>query len=143
MGNGDPPGKTGLQAAAEVVKYLSALGTGAIVFSAGLLNDKLFLPLTAKWFMFFSWCVLACSVLAGLFAGMRIPILLSEQNYKLEDKFLKWPGLIQQVAFFFGIVLLGTALTLVLIAHGNNQTPGKQSSAQPTVQPSPTPHPTS
>src|SRR6266852_3447480 len=125
MANADSPGKTGLQAAAEVVKYLAALGTGSIVFSAGLLNDKLFLPTGAKWFIFFSWCVLALSVLAGLFAGMRIPIQLSKENYNLEDTFLKWPGLIQQLAFFVGIVLLGTALTLILIEHGKEPVPSK------------------
>jgi len=132
----DPPGKTALMVSAEVVKYLTALGTGAIVFSVGLLSDKLFLPTPAKWFLFISWFVLAVSVLAGLIAGMRIPIQLSEENYNLEDKFLKYPGLIEQIAFFLGIVFLGIALTFILAEHGRDHSSNKTDTQQ--VKPSPT-----
>lgn len=129
----NPPGKDALTAAAEVVKYLTALGTGAIVFSAGLLNEKIFLPTSAKWFIFGSWCLLAISVLGGLLAGMRIPVLLSEEKYDLEDEYLKYPGLVQQVTFFFGVVLLGVALTVLLATSGKQQ----PSEHVPVTQPSP------
>jgi hypothetical protein len=133
----DDPGKSGLLAGAEVIKYLTALGTGAIVFSSGLLSDKVFLPTGAKWFMFGAWCLLALSVLAGLIAGMRIPIQLAEENYNVEDVYLKYPGMIQQIAFFFGVLSLGIALTLILIGHGTklDTQPGAQPTVQPTVQP--------
>lgn len=147
----DPPGKAGLLAGAEVIKYLLALATGAIVFSAGLLTDKVALSPLAKWFILISWCVLALSVVGGILANMRVPIMLTEQNYNVEDKFLKYPGLVQQLAFVFGIVLLGFALSIILYAHtqdGQKASPTQQiictmpcplPSPTPMVTPSPTP----
>jgi hypothetical protein len=123
----ESPGKSGLQAGAEVVKYITALATGALVFSAGLLNDKVFLPTAAKWFIFFSWCLLAISIFGGLLAGMRIPIQLAKENYDLQDKYFEAPIRIQQIAFFIGILLLGTALAIILVAQGS----------KPDVTPSP------
>lgn len=147
-GRPDPPGKAGLLAGAEVVKYLTALGTGAIVFSAGLLSDKVFLPTAAKWFIFGAWCLLAISVLAGLVAGMRIPIQLAEENYDVEDKFLKYPGMIQQITFFFGILSLGIALTFILVRQApktessdTGTSNSKPAAAQPTPQPTMYPSP--
>lgn len=147
----DPPGKAGLLAGAEIVKYLMALATGAIVFSAGLLSDKVTLPTAAKWFILFSWAVLAFSTLGGILASMRIPVQLSEQNYDVEDPFLKYPGMIQQLAFLLGIVLLGIALSIILFQLGTTASPGKepdsgqqpinvvisppQSTTSPTVEP--------
>jgi hypothetical protein len=138
MSETDHPGKTGLLAGAEVVKYLTALGTGAIVFSAGLLSDKLFLPTAAKWLMALSWLVLSLSIFAGVVAAMRIPIQLTEENYNLEDKWLKYPGLVQQFAFLLGIVLLGIALATILIEHGKvHPQEAKTSFAEPTKKSSP------
>jgi hypothetical protein len=137
----DPPGKTGLLAGADVVKYLTALGTGAIVFSAGLLSEKIFLSTASKWFIFFSWCFLALSVLGGLLAGMRIPVQLTEQNYDLEDPYLKWPGLAQQVAFFIGIIFLGIGLTIILVRRVEPQ-PSKEDSTVSRPSPEPTSLPT-
>lgn len=144
----DPPGKAGLLAGAEIVKYLMALATGAIVFSAGLLNDKVILPPAAKWFILISWGALAFSTLGGILASMRIPIQLSEQNYDVEDAYLKYPGLIQQLAFLLGIVLLGIALSIILF-QGKTASPGKgQVEGQQPINviisspPQPTPSPT-
>ncbi len=143
----DPPGKAGLLAGAEIVKYLMALATGAIVFSAGLLNDKVFLPSSAKWFILASWGALAISTLGGILASMRIPIQLSEQNYDVEDAYLKYPGMTQQLAFLLGILLLGIALSIVLFQQAKAPLPGKEpEAAQPIhvmISPNePTPLPT-
>ena len=143
----DPPGKAGLLAGAEIVKYLMALATGAIVFSAGLLNDKVFLPSSAKWFILISWGALATSAAGGILASMRIPIQLSEQNYDVEDAYLKYPGMIQQVAFLLGILLLGVALSILLFQQSKSPSAVKEEqSPQPIhvmITPNePTPSPT-
>ena len=141
-------GKTALVAAAEVVKYLTALATGAIVFSAGLLNEKILISGWAKGWIFLSWVLLAVSVAGGLLGGMRVPVQLSKQNYDLQDKYFEWPIWIQQITFFFGIVALGIAMALILVAHGKSEsiteppppaTPSPQfsSSAAPTASVSP------
>ena len=144
----DPPGKAGLLAGAEIVKYLMALATGAIVFSAGLLNDKVFLPPAAKWFILISWAALAFSTLGGILASMRIPIQLSEQKYDVEDAYLKYPGMIQQLAFLLGIVLLGIALSIILFQQGRAALPAKEQvegqqpinvMISPPLQPTPSP----
>jgi hypothetical protein len=142
MANNDgpePPGKGALSAAADVIKYLTALATGAIVFSAGLLNEKIFLSVWAKWLIFLSWCLLALSVAGGLLAGMRVPIQLSKQNYNLQNKYFEWPIRVQQIAFFCGIVALGAALSLILIGH--NKERGDTDNPPPPVTPSPQPSP--
>lgn len=136
-------GKSALVAAADVVKYLTALATGAIVFSAGLLSEKIFLSGGAKVWIFLSWFLLAVSVAGGLLAGMRVPVQLSKQNYDLEDKYFEWPIRIQQIAFFLGIVALGIALALILIAHGKSEIISEPPpSASPTPQLSPSASPT-
>jgi hypothetical protein len=145
-------GKTALVAAAEVVKYLTALATGAIVFSAGLLSEKILISGWAKGWIFLSWVLLAVSVAGGLLGGMRVPVQLSKQNYDLQDKYFEWPIWIQQIA-------LGIAMALILVAHGKSEsiteppppaTPSPQSSpsaaptasVSPSVRPSPETSPT-
>jgi hypothetical protein len=147
-------GKSALVAAGEVVKYLTALATGAIVFSAGLLSEKILISGWAKAWIFLSWVLLAISVAGGLLGGMRVPVQLSKQNYNLQDKYFEWPIRIQQITFFLGIVALGIAMALILVAHGKSEsvteppppaTPSPQfspsvaptASASPTVRPSP------
>jgi hypothetical protein len=151
MARREHPGKAGLLAGSEVVKYLMALATGSIVFSAGLLNEKTSLSPSAKWFIFTSWVALALSILGGILASMRIPVQLTEQNYNFEDKFLKYPGLVQQLAFLLGILLLGIALTITLYKHGAEPTASTEpmvifqsigSSPTPMIQPTPASSPT-
>lgn len=107
--------KAGLDKTADFVNYLLALATGALVFSAGLIKPDYQMSSGARVLLLASWCLLAMSVLGGMFAYMRIPVMLSEQNYNLEDKYMIWPGRVQQGAFVFGIVALGAALFIVLL----------------------------
>jgi Collagen triple helix repeat (20 copies) len=118
--NGEPenPAKSALMAGAELIKYITALGTGAIVFSAGLITQKIVITTFAKWLLGAAWIILAFSVLAGLLAAARIPINLAEKNYDWEkDKLLKYPAAIQQLLFLLGIFTLGLALVLMLANH--------------------------
>jgi hypothetical protein len=106
----DPPGKSALLAATEFIKYTITLGTGTLVFSGGLVTQKV----TLSWFsiivLIISWVALAASVVAGVLAYSRIPILLAEENYDLEDRFFTLPGKVHQIGFLIGIVCLGIVL---------------------------------
>jgi hypothetical protein len=110
----NPPDKAGLEKAADFVNYLLALGTGALVFSAELIKKDYPMSPAARVLILVSWSLLAISILGGMFAYMRIPVMLSEKNYDLEDKYMIWPGRTQQIAFLIGIPVLGFALAILL-----------------------------
>jgi hypothetical protein len=110
----NPPDKAGLEKTADFVNYLLVLGTGALVFSAELIKKDYPMSPAARVLVLVSWLLLAISILGGIVAYMRIPVMLSEKNYDLEDKYMIWPGRVQQRAFLFGIPVLGFALAILL-----------------------------
>jgi hypothetical protein len=121
------PAKEGLAATMEVLKYTLALGTGALVFGGGLVGEKVALSPVAAQFLVASWLLLGLSVAAGALAYARIPVMLAETNYDLEDKFLIWPGRIHHVAFLLGMLALGLALAIAVFAKSatGTDTPAK------------------
>jgi hypothetical protein len=112
--NANAPDKAGLEKTADFVNYLLALATGALVFSAELVKKDYPMSPAARVLILVSWCLLAVSILGGMLAYMRIPVMLSERNYNLEDKYMTWPGRAQQLAFLFAIVFLGCGLAILL-----------------------------
>ena len=110
----EPPKKTALIAAAEFLKYTIAFGTGTLVFSAGLVGEKVALPSPASPLLIATWILLTISVVSGVLAYSRIPIQLAEQKYDLEDRYFTFPGRIHQITFLLGIACLGLSLVLIL-----------------------------
>jgi len=106
-----------LLATTEFLKFTIALGAGALVFGGGLVGDKLTLPLRGGWLLIGSWALLGLSVATGVLAYARIPIMLAESNYDLEDKFFTWPGRAHQLLFGLGMIFLGLALALALFGR--------------------------
>jgi hypothetical protein len=103
-----------LDKAGEFAKYLTALATGALVFSAELLKKDYVLPDQARHLVLASWICLALSALFGLATLARIPMMIVEKTDDLEDFFLKWPLRGQQVFLTLGIMALGIAMVLAL-----------------------------
>lgn len=103
-----------LDKAGDFAKYLTALSTGALVFSADLLKKDYVLPGISRHLVLGSWICLALSALFGLAALARIPMMMVEQSQDLGDFFLKWPLRGQQVLLSFGVVTLGIAMVLAL-----------------------------
>jgi hypothetical protein len=108
------PDQAGLEKTADFVNYILALSTGALVFSAELIKKDYPMSLGARDLILISWALLAVSILCGILAYMRIPVMLSEANHDLEDKLMIVPGRIQQVTFLFGMLFLGLALAILL-----------------------------
>lgn len=106
--------KDGLKQIVDLLKFTLALATGSLVFSVGLLTENINLTCYAKHFLFFSWLALAISVTAGVFAYMRIPMLIAKKDYNMRDKFMEIPGKIHHIAFVIGLLLLAMALTIAL-----------------------------
>jgi hypothetical protein len=106
----DDPGKTALSAAAEFLKFSTTFTAAALGFSIGLLPDKLSLFLCGELALIASWILLAASLFGGVVVYGRIPIMLSRQNYNLEDGIFKWGGRVHHVAFILGILALGALL---------------------------------
>lgn len=129
----DPPGKTGIESSSEFVKYTTAFGTGALVFSVGLVGDKVILTAWAKGFLIASWTLLLISIVAGVLAYSRIPVMLSNKNYNLRDPYFEYPGICHQIAFLFGIAFLAIALVIILTIPSFNLTTYKILSAQQAI----------
>lgn len=103
-----------LLAAQEFTKYLTALATGSLVFSASLLSENVAFTVASKWAFSIGWVMLAVSIAAGLLANSRVVIQLWEGNHTLNDRFLELPGRLQQLSFLAGVVSLGLSLMLIL-----------------------------
>jgi hypothetical protein len=126
-----------LDKAGEFVKYLTALATGALVFSAELLKKDYVVPDTARHLILFCWVCLVFSALFGLAALARIPMMMTEGTEDLEDTFLKWPIRLQQLSLPAGIIALGVALILTLWHPPSNATESQPSACCQAVEPGP------
>lgn len=100
----------------EFIKHCTALAAGALVFSAGLVGEKVTLVPQAHWLLTASWGLLAVSVLGGILAYGRVPIQLADEKYNLKSRFLTYPARVQQATLVFGMLFLAGALFLALTA---------------------------
>jgi hypothetical protein len=112
--NRDDPAKEALTNAADLVKYTLALGTGALVFSVGLVSKEVTLTVLAKGTLTAAWTILAVSITAGIIALMVIPGKIASKQYHLADSRLTQPYQISQVAFVLGVIFLGLTLLITL-----------------------------
>jgi len=91
-----------------------ALSTGTLVFSAGLLLEKIEPSSIDKLLISASWVVLTVSILTGVISFSRIPMLIAAQKYDVNDKYMVIPGMIHQLTLLLGVLLLGVALIKLL-----------------------------
>jgi hypothetical protein len=125
------PRQAALDKAGEFVKYLAALATGALVFSKDLLGKDFTITADTRYFILVAWGCLAFSVVAGIFALGRIPMMMHEGTDDLEDKYLEFPLRAQQMLCFLGVLALGGALIAVLWTKpGSASTAGGGASSQ-------------
>jgi len=104
-----------LLAAQEFVKYLVALSTGSLVLTAGLLTKDVDIGSSGKILLLGGWLGLGISIVGGILAYSRTVTMLANSDYGLTDRFLEWPGRVQQVAFLVGVLLVGGSLAVVLV----------------------------
>jgi hypothetical protein len=109
-----------LDKAGEFAKYLTALATGALVFSAEILKKEYVLLDLSRHLLLISWGFLGLSAVCGLAVLARIPVMMAEKTEDLEDKYLEWPLRGQLLFMFLGIVALGTGLSLTLWRTGSS-----------------------
>jgi hypothetical protein len=116
-----------LDRAGDFAKYLTALATGALVFSAELLKKDYVLPELSRRIILGSWICLALAALFGLAVLARIPMMMEEGSQDLDDAFLKSPLRGQQLCLALGIIALGISLVLALwnapVATASEQKP--------------------
>jgi len=108
-----------LSAAVEAVKFSLALATGTLVFSAELLKEEVRIGPPAKVLLAASWCILGISIVAGVLAYLRVPVMISEDKPGIHDKWFEWPGRIHHVAFLLGVAILGLAMICILLDRTN------------------------
>jgi hypothetical protein len=105
-----------LSAAIEAHKATLALATGTLVFSVQLLKEEIHFGCVGKWLLGSSWCLLGVSIIAGLLVHLRVPVMIFEDKPNIYDKWFEIPGRIHHTAFIFGVILLGIAMIVILIA---------------------------
>ena len=126
-------GKESLSTAADFIKYATGFATGALVFSAGLVDKMQHMPHWTVIILITSWALLTVSVVAGVMAFSRIPIQQSEENYDLENPWFTWPGKIHQGAFMLGVLTLGFILITLLNTSNRDKRAFKVNSAAQAV----------
>lgn len=104
-----------LKATSDYVKFLIALAVGSLVFSWPVIQSYQQYVAGAKWSLVIAWAALVLSVASGLLTQSRLMVMLSIRNYDLNDKYLKWPGRIQQVSFSAGIIAIGLSLLFIFL----------------------------
>lgn len=102
--------------ATEAVKVTLALATGTLVFSAELLKESISMNNATKYLLVFSWIFLGISIVFGVFAYSRIPVMLKENNLDITDKYFEFFGRTHQITFMCGVILLGIAMIIILFA---------------------------
>jgi hypothetical protein len=134
------PEKNSLDKAGDFVKYLTALATGALVFSADLLKKDFTLTSAGHYWLLVAWVFLALAAISGLVALARIPMMLAKSNFNLEDSLLVPALRGQQICFLIGIPALGVALILALWAkptHSESEQAHQEQSGSTTPLPNP------
>jgi hypothetical protein len=106
--------KEGLESALDFTKYLLAIAGGIIAFV--LSSDVLARveDITERGLLTAALVLLCLSVLGGIAVLSRGAIMLSEGEYSLEDKYLKWPGLANIFAFGGGFICVALFIGIVL-----------------------------
>lgn len=107
------PEKEGLQAAIDFTKYLLTLAGGAIAF---VIQPTFFAgDRTMKILAIIALILLTVCVGSGLFVYSRGCVMLSNKNYDLEDKHIKWPGLANVISFGGAFLILAIAVAIKVI----------------------------
>jgi hypothetical protein len=112
MNDAVPAEQSAMQQAQEFVRFLIGLGSAVIGFSTTLIDRA---ALKGTYFLHGIWVLMGLSILGGMFCYSRTVVMLSKSKFSLTDRYLEFPGRVQQVAFFFGIILV--AWTLFVVAH--------------------------
>lgn len=86
--------------------------------------------------MLVAWILLSLAAIGGLVAMARIPMMLTRNNFNLEDSKLVPPLRGQQICFLFGILALGVALILALFAKPTHAESEQTHTVQVSVPPS-------
>ena len=104
----------------DVVKILTSLATGALVFSVGLVAPTWGpYPLAIKWLIVLSWVSFGGAVFVGLWALYSAPRLVDAGKADIAADEVSDPGGAQQLAFLLGIVFLAAALIAVMFTSSS------------------------
>ena len=109
---GRSPDAAALASAVDLLKLLTSLATGALVFSIGLVNRSGFVdtPLL-KAVLVISWASLFVAVLAGVWAQSLVPNQVRHGSPDISAPALRNSTMVQEAFFIFGI--LGVAIALI------------------------------
>jgi hypothetical protein len=112
MNDALPPEQAAMQQAQEFVRFLIALASAVIGFSTTLIDRA---ALHDTYYLHGIWVLMSVSIFCGMLCYSRTIVMLSKSKFSLTDRFLEFPGRIQQGAFIFGMLVVG--VTLVVVAR--------------------------
>jgi hypothetical protein len=105
--------KEGLQSAIDFTKLLLTLAGGAIAFV--IQPSFIAGSIVLKVLSISALLSLSISVLSGLVSISGSCVMLSEKNYRLEYRFVKYPGIINVITFAIGFVLVAVAVGVKIV----------------------------
>jgi hypothetical protein len=103
--------KAGLDLALDFTKFIIALDGALIAFLTGASFLQTLNGPGQRGVAILTLCALGLSMVAGILVYMRAATMASEGRYDLGDPHLRWPGVVNVLAFLIGSFALGS-LTL-------------------------------
>lgn len=107
--------KDGLVNALDFTKYIVTFDTGLIAFLTGTAFLQKVTGRIEKTAVVVTIFFLAVSLIAGIIVYMRAAIQFSNNDYDLENRYLRVPGLINVVCFSLGALGVGILAVIELI----------------------------
>ena len=113
MTNPVRPSEKALTSANEILKLVTSLATGALVFSIGLTTSAT--TVYADWIkviLVVTWTLLFLAVVAGIYSQSLIPLQMRDDKPNISANELRYSAIASELLFIFGI--LGIAVTLAV-----------------------------
>ena len=102
-----------LNSVAELLKLITSLATGALVFSIGFEGvASVTFPIWLKVMLVFSWVFLLTSVVAGVWSQSLIPLQLDSDTPDIDSKDLRYPAIVMEIFFTLGIAFFSVTLAI-------------------------------
>jgi hypothetical protein len=111
--NTPTPDQAALSSVNDILKLLTTLATGALVFSVGLLAPaSTTYPDWVKWVLAITWFLFFVAAASGVYAQSLVPLQIRTQHENINECELRGAAIVLEVCFFLGV--LGLALTLIV-----------------------------
>ena len=111
------PDQAAFKNMADLLKLITGLATGSLVFSVGLLSPTGFdFVGWVRTLLAITWLLLFLAVLAGVWAQSLLPLQIKKNNYDINARDIRGSAMAMEVLFLLGTLGLAIALIMTLLS---------------------------